>query len=106
VPNKSVFIKSNRKILKIKEYIFYKTMFIFYKIFNLSTNKFKQYFTKTYTILLHTNRLSFNILPGIIKYFIIHMSNLEHWTQFFRRIKNTHNLYVIREKKYKINNWF
>jgi len=95
-----VFAKHNSSVLKLSNFIFYKTFCCIYYILSGLINPAQRAFVNLYTVLLQANRLPFRILPEIIKTLITYFANVESWFWFLLRVKNNVNIYLLREKKF------
>ncbi len=74
----------------------YSALYIFIGFFS---KIFQNTLTNLYSSKLQLNRLPFRILPNTVKQFFINFVSLENWINFFKRVKNDKNVYILREKK-------
>ncbi len=91
---------TNRTILKPLNNLIYKLVFIIYTLLSVFVFPFQRWFINFYTVELQTDRLPFRKLPDVFKVILFYFVDIDSWILFFKRIKNSSNLYVIRERYY------
>lgn len=97
---------SNKIFLKNVNKYYYICLFLAYSLFKNTINFLQNFISNTFGAKVQTNRLPFRSIPNSVKQFLIFVVLSESWDSFFKRVKNTNNIFILREKRNAIAHRF